>query len=309
MSVTVDDNNYNLGNELLYDRQIAPSSTDITYQDAGVDAAREEYRLLSNQGQPSRWSALVFIASQLAPQIEADGPYDTHIRRGARYPYPLVSATFGLLVNSPAFVSQVKPIPQGWDAEVCQPREGYLQITFDRQPEDSPDHARNLVLEEDWDGSTEFITLGNPELFWDDNSVPASKERVEGFDAPGRQLFTREYTFKRKYLSRVAPEVIALEGKVSDSSFTIPGVNETYAAGEVLCTKVKPEKVIQYDGTAVWHVQVTLKARAGFGWNKAIKAGTTSPATIYNGSGTVFNSFPPTSFAPISLLLDMGFEL
>lgn len=301
MSVIVNPNNYVLSDESIFDRHVGGETTDITFVDSGVQSTLETYRMASLQGQSTLWNAALFVASQIGPQLEATGAFNTEVRRGARYPYLVVSGTFGLLTKSPIFVSSVKPIPVGLDVNNCQPQEGWLQVQFDRQPEDDSDYARNLVLEESFGSSIEILTLSNVNLFWDNAQV----ERIEDFDAPTDRIFTREYTFKRKYLTEIDSSVTALESTVNDAPFTIPGVDETYGIGEVLCTKVKPEQIIQFDGRKVWAVEVSLRARAGRPWNYGVKAGTTAHVPIYDSAGTEFKSYLESSFSPLDQLLSM----
>jgi len=196
----------------------------------------------------------------------------------------------------------IEPFGQSSAAAATQIAYDYaiLTVTYEESPSTTRDFIR-LIVDEEIQPATEFLTVPNRRLYWDNGQA----DQLETDEAPGVLISSYSWTVTIKRLPRL-PNKATLFDLVGRSNAAgmysvLQDVVQTYAAETVLYGAPSIRSYRDYLGRTIYDLTLNFMVRPG-GWNKFYKAGTLTPARIYDDGGAIVYPYPTAALDNLQVI-------
>lgn len=155
------------------------------------------------------------------------------------------------------------------------------------------DDGNGVVVEETFDPSAEFMTIGVSGLNW---STPATAAgALQEVEAPSRMLRTLDISITRYRTAQPDPDENSYMGCVNSEIITSIATGQQFAAGTLLFLGVTMSVSYDENGDTNWTTvhRFTYKPT---GWNLFPRPQYAAPQAIYNADGTQFLPYTAIDF-------------
>ena len=227
------------------------------------------------------WSDAFDFCSQICGSVVHAGGtmYDFH--QGHRFPYKTKYQ------NLRATKARIRRFG-GSTAALVHADSGHSKLINHSNADVEIDYAPQMweimaLVEETFDPSMEYLTHSNRKLYWDAGQA----DELKTDEAPGVIVHQATWVYTLKRWPHI-PSIVAggsLEGKINQYDVDSLRYNMTFPARTLLYIAPDMTETIDYTSKPIHRLTYQLLYK-DTEWNKSYKAGSFTPAIIYNADGT-----------------------
>jgi len=269
---------------------------DVTFNEAVIDVPHSEesvtMRYTGASLTPERvlrcdWSVAQKLARQLVGKMSMAGEvvsWNLPHRFNHYYTDDLVTPPdlIPCVVSSVNIVGQARTsaasydvpsdVGAGYDAAIAYDT-AILQVNY----ESVPDTAEEMLVEETFEPTAEFITVSNRNLFWADGA------KVKVDESPGLILKGMEWVYKIKRFPIIPPNILDYLGKTNSAIVHSFKFNKDFEIGTLLFTPPELVEFTDFTGQSLW--EITYRFSVKFApWNYFPRAGQTDFYPMYTAA-------------------------
>jgi len=235
------------------------------------------------------WPTRTALAIALRGNVGVSGGQTVIVRP---QPYPDYPKAMVVAVDCSPFSERV--LPHDGNEQRASYTHALLTAQYATPKFDIESGEGETYVSESLEPAAEFVTLSGHKLWWNSGkTIPASDT-----EAPQKLLRMLEWVYTIHKIAAVPAATFTLLGCVNDGSVTSRTLGMTFATETLLYNPPQLSREWTAGGVPTWTLQYRLTYKPA-GWNKFFKAGSATPATLYDDTGAAFLPYTPANFGAL----------
>ncbi len=156
--------------------------------------------------------------------------------------------------------------------------------------------ANNISITESVNGASEFLTIGNAELYW--TSAHTADVKIDTSEYPTKLVRMLEWSYTKHRQLSIPSSVFSKMGYVNSSAISSSHLGYTFAAETLLFGNPSCARTIGSNQIDYWEITYTFMYRPN-GWNKFPRSTTGAWSYIYDATGAQVKPYSSISFSDL----------